>query len=191
MAWLGLTIVNATSVVSPTFEEMVDRADLVFVGRVVNSSAAWRSVGTNRVIFTQIEFEMKEVLKGRAGNSVTLQFLGGTVGEVTLEVADVPRFDAGDRVLLFVEGNGIQFCPVVGVFHGKFGLRKDEQSGRETVLMHDGRPLRDVAKIGRGGGADPGLKATRLSNPTANEPISVEDFKECIRARVAKRAARE
>ena len=97
MAWLGLTIVNATSVVPPTFEEMVDRADLVFVGRVVNSSAAWRSVGTNRVIFTQIEFEMKEVLKGRAGNSVTLQFLGGTVGEATLEVADVPRFDAGDR----------------------------------------------------------------------------------------------
>ncbi len=191
MAWLGLAVLNATSVVPPTFEEMVDRADMVFVGKVIGSNAAWRTVGTNQVIFTQVEFEAQEVLKGKAGKAVTLQFLGGTVGDVTLEVADVPKFGAGDHVLLFVEGNGVQFCPLVGVFHGKFGLRKDEQSGREIVLMHDGRPLRDVKKIGRGGGQDPASKAAQLSSLPAGDPIAATEFKERIRAQVAKRAARE
>ena len=85
-------------------------------------------------------------------HALTLEFLGGTVGEVTLDVAEVPKFNAGERVLLFVEGNGIQFCPVVGVFHGKFRVHKDETSGRDIVLMHDGKPLRDVGEIGTSAG---------------------------------------
>src|ERR1043165_8613240 len=107
VAWFGITSGYATTVVAPTFEQMVDRADLVFVGKVISSRADWRTVGTNRVIFTRVEFENEETLKGKAGTSLTLEFLGGTVGEVTLRVADVPAFVARDRVLLFVEGNGI------------------------------------------------------------------------------------
>jgi len=113
IALLSVALAHGTMVVSPTFEEMVDRADSVFVGKVVGSRADWRTVGTDRLIFTRAEFETREVLKGRAGASVTLEFLGGAIGDVKLEVADVPRFSAGDRVLLFVEGNGIQFCPLV------------------------------------------------------------------------------
>src|SRR5688572_15852078 len=87
---------NATTVLPPTFEEMTDRAELIFVGEIVSSRAEWRDVGPNRVIFTLIEFEKLEVLKGKAGASVTLQFLGGTVGDVTLEIASVPKFNPGD-----------------------------------------------------------------------------------------------
>jgi len=191
VAWLCITVGYATTVVAPTFEEMVDRADLVFVGKVASSRADWRTAGTNRVIFTRVEFENEETLKGKAGASLTLQFLGGTVGDMTLQVADVPRFNAGDRVLLFVEGNGAQFCPLVGVFHGKFGLRKDERSGREFVLMHDGNPLRDVAQIGRGDEADLGSKQSKLSTPPDRDPMSVDDFKVRIRSRLAKTAARK
>jgi hypothetical protein len=97
---------------------------------VLGARSEWRNAATNRVIFTLVEFETSEIIKGNAGASVTLQFLGGTVGDVTLEVAGVPKFHAGDRVILFVESNGVFFCPVVGVFHGKFDLRKDQKTGR-------------------------------------------------------------
>src|ERR1035437_1732876 len=93
--------------------------------------------------FNVVEFGGQEVLKGQAGVSVTLQFLGGTVGDVTLEIAGVPKFNTGDREFLFVEGNGVQFCPLVGVFHGKFGVRMDEKTGRDTLVMHNGKTLRD------------------------------------------------
>jgi hypothetical protein len=179
---------NATTVIPPTFEEMTDRAELIFVGKVVNSRAEWRTAGTNRVIFTLVEFERQEVLKGEAGVSVTLQFLGGTIGDVTLEIAGVPKFKTGDREVLFVEGNGVQFCPLVGVFHGKFGVRKDEKAGRDILVMHNGKTLRDVAEIGAGVGAEFGPKRAKLSIPANAEPLSVDDFKSKIHDRLAKRA---
>ena len=178
---------NATTVIPPTFEEMTDRAELIFVGKVVGSHAEWRSVGTNRVICTLVEFERQEVLKGDAGVSVTLQFLGGTVGDVTLDVADVPKFKAGDREFLFVEGNGVQFCPLVGVFHGKFGVRKDEKSGRDILVMHNGKTLRDAAEIGAGVGAEFGPKRAKPAIPANAAPLSVADFKSKIHDRLASR----
>jgi hypothetical protein len=191
LAVLFLTTAKATTVIPPTFEEMTDRAELVFVGKVVSSRAEWRTVGTNRVIFTLVEFERQEVLKGEAGVSVTLQFLGGTVGDVTLEIAGVPKFNAGDREFLFVEGNGVQFCPLVGVFHGKFGVRKDEKTGRDILLMHNGNPLRDVAEIGTGEGAEFGPKRAKLSIPEDRAPMSADDFKTKVREHLRARAAQK
>jgi hypothetical protein len=179
---------NATTVIPPTFEEMTDRAELIFVGKVVSSRAEWRTVGIKRVIFTLVEFERQEVLKGEAGVSVTLQFLGGTVGDVTLEIAGVPKFNAGDRVFLFVEGNRVQFCPLVGVFHGKFGVRKDEKTGRDILVMHNGKPLCDVAEIGTGEGAEYMPKRAKPSIPADREPMSVDAFKSKILAHLGESA---
>src|SRR6266550_7944566 len=184
---LVLARVNATSVVPPTFEEMADRAESIFVGKVVGSKADWRVAGTNQAIFTVVEFRAEEILKGTAEALVRLRFLGGTVGGVTLEVVAVPQFKAGDRVLLFVEGNGVQFCPLVGVYHGKFGVRKDDKSGRDVVFMHDGKPLRDVAEIGAGEGAQFGPTRARLSIPAEREPMSLDDLKARIRSQLAKK----
>lgn len=60
---------NATTVIPPTFEEMTDRAELVLVGKVVSSRAEWQTVGTDRVIFTLVEFERQEVLRGEAASA--------------------------------------------------------------------------------------------------------------------------
>ena len=187
---LALTRANATTVVPPTFEELADRADLVFVGKVVGSQAEWRVAGTNQAIFTLVEFHSEEILKGTAAASVSIRFLGGTMGGVTLEVVAVPQFKAGDRVLLFVEGNGVQFCPLVGVYHGKFVVRKDEKSSRDFVFMHDGKPLRDVAEIGAGEGAQFGPKRAKLSIPAEREPMSLDEFKARILLYLAKNAVR-
>lgn len=185
---LGLATANATTVIPPTFEEMTDRAELIFVGKVVSSRAEWRTVGTNRVIFTVVEFERQEVLKGEAGKTVTLQFLGGTIGDVTLEIAGVPKFNTGYREFLFVERNGVQFCPLVGAFHGKFGVRKDQKSGRDILVRYNGKPLHDVAEIEAGAGAEFGPKRARPSISANAEPLSVDDFKSRIRDRLANRA---
>ena len=177
---LVLTRANATTVVPPTFEEMADRADLVFVGKVVGSQAEWRVAGTNQAIFTLVEFHTEEILKGTAAATVSLRFMGGTVGAVTLEIVAVPQFKA----------NGVQFCPLVGVYHGKFGVRKDDKSSRDVVFMHDGKPLRDIAEIGAGEGAPFGPKRARLSIPAEREPMSLDDFKARIRLHLAKNAVR-
>jgi hypothetical protein len=110
---------------------------------------------------------------------------------VTLEIAGVPKFNAGDREFLFVEGNGVQFCPLVGVFHGKFGVRKDEKTGRDILVMHNGKTLRDVTEIGTGEGAEFGPKRAKLSIPADREPMSVDAFKTKLREHLKTRAAQK
>jgi len=184
---LFLTTASGTTVIPPAFEEMADRAELIFVGKVTGSRAEWRTVGssTNRVIFTLVEFEAQEVLKGSTNKIVTLQFLGGTVGDATMEVTGVPKFSPGDRVILFVEKNGVQFCPLVGVFHGKFAVHKDEKTGRDIVLMHNRKPLGDVAEIASGEGAEFGHQRAKVSIPADREPMGLDEFKVKIRERVS------
>jgi hypothetical protein len=186
---LSIATTNATSVIPPTFQEIADRAELIFIGKVVSLRSEWRNVGANRVIFTMVEFERLEVLKGKAGASVTLQFLGGTVGDATMQVDGVPKFNLGDRELLFVAGNGVQFCPIVGVFHGKFGVRKDE--GRDILVKHNGKALRDVAEIGADVGSELGPKRAGLSIATNAAPLSLDDFKSKIHERLNSSAPRK
>jgi len=69
-AWFSLAAANATSVIPRTFEEMTDRVDLVFVGQVANSRAELRSVGTNRVSFTLVDFGTNRVLERNADTTL-------------------------------------------------------------------------------------------------------------------------
>jgi hypothetical protein len=188
---LSFSTVRATTVSPPTFEEMTDRAELIFVGKVVGSRSEWGTAGGRRVIVTLVEFEKEEVLKGEARPFVTLKFLGGTVGDTTLEIAGTPTFKAGDRELLFVTGNGVQFSPLVAVFHGRFGVRKDAASGREILLRHNGRALRDVAEIGMGPGEEFAPKRAKVVILASAETVSLEDFKARIDRRVADGAGRK
>jgi hypothetical protein len=186
LSFIALCLVsNATTVIPPTFEQLTDRAELIFIGKVVSSRSEWRNAGGKRAIFTLVEFEKQEVLKGEMGVSITLQFLGGKVGDATMEIDGVPKFRPGDRDFLFIKGNGVQVSPVVGLFHGKFGLRKDENSGRNILIQHDGKVLRDISEIGAGAGAEFGPQRAKLSIPANADPLSLDDFKTKVRERLA------
>jgi hypothetical protein len=165
--------VDATSVLAPKFEALVDRADLIFAGRVASQRSEWRTANGQRAIVTLVTFSVERTHKGQAGPVVTLQFLGGRIGDVTMDIAEMPRFKSGERVILFVEDDGNAASPVIGFFHGRFSLKKDE-TGREIVLRHDGEPLADVAQLGRGKSRD----------GTARRALSPEEFAARIHERL-------
>jgi hypothetical protein len=165
---------NATSVLAPKFEALVDRADLIFAGRVTSQRSEWRTSDGQRAIVTLVTFNVERTHKGRAGSVVTLQFLGGRVGDVTMNVAEMPRFKSGERVILFVEEDGRAASPVIGFFHGRFSLKKDE-TGRDIVLRHDGEPLMDVAQLGR----------AKSRDGAARRALSHEEFAAKVHERLA------
>lgn len=181
-AWLAVLTfpAHATSVLAPKFEALVDRADLIFAGRVTSQHSEWRSLNGHRAIVTLVTFSVERTHKGRADSAVTLQFLGGRVGQVSMDVAEMPQFKAGERVVLFVEDNGNTASPVIGFFYGRFGLKKDA-AGLDIVLQHDGAPLEDVAEIGRAKGAG-GAKGRALSH---------EDFAAKVHERLAARTGKK
>ena len=98
MLWVGLAIasVRATTVIPPTFDQLVSDAELIFQGTVTASRSQWIGQGTERNIVTYVTFSIEDALKGAPGRSYTIRILGGTVDGETIEV-DAPKF-SGDRI---------------------------------------------------------------------------------------------
>ncbi len=161
----------ATTVIPPTFDDLVTHAEMIFQGTVTDVRSEWTGEGGQRHIASYVTFKVEDALKGNPGAKVTLNLMGGTVGAETMEVSDAPKFKVGDRDILFVENNGTQFIPLVGIMHGRFHVQKDE-NGRDVMLTNDGAPLTDVNQLGKNERA-----------ATEGRAISTQEFKQAVQSR--------
>jgi hypothetical protein len=177
---LVAAVASATTVIAPHFEALVDQSDLIFTGRMLSQRSEWREINGQRSIVTLVTFGVQKIHKGQAASTITLQFLGGTIGDVSLEVAEMPTFKPGERVVLFAADNGASACPLVGFFHGKFSLVANAQ-GRDEVRQHDGEPVGEVNEIGR----------RKVKSALAGKrALSHDEFSAAIRERVARAGKR-
>ena len=167
-----VSIALATTVIPPTFDDLVAHAEMIFQGTVTDVRSEWTGEGGQRHIASYITFKVDDTIKGNPGAKVTLNLMGGTVGAETMEVSDAPKFKVGDRDILFVENNGTQFIPLVGIMHGRFHVQKDE-NGRDVVLTNDGAPLTDVNQLGKD-----------KRSATAGRAISTQEFKQAVQNKV-------
>jgi hypothetical protein len=176
MLWVGLAVASAraTTVIPPTFDQLVSDAELIFQGAVTASRSFWIGGGAERHIVTDVTFRIEDSIKGAPGKSYTIRMLGGTVGGETIEVSDAPTFKVGDRDILFVEHNGTQFVPLVGIMHGRFHVQTDSE-GRETVAKENGASVAHLEKLGID-------EAGAVTGPA----LSTADFKSAIRQRLSK-----
>jgi hypothetical protein len=140
---------RATSVVPPSFPELVAEADAIYRGRVtaVQARRVERTDAEGSVIKTFVTIAIDRVLKGPERPEVTLEFLGGTVGEDTLTVVGMPKFSVGSREFVFVQKNGVQFCPLVAMTHGRYRVMRDEATAREHMARDNGAPLTSTADV--------------------------------------------
>ena len=173
----GLFTVQATTVIPPTWEELVDRAETIFEGSVTDVRSEWTGEGAQRRIVSYVTFKVEDAVKGAPGATYTMRMLGGTVDGQTLEVSDSPKFKAGDRDIVFVENNGTQFIPLVGIMHGRFKVVQEKGTGRTIVAENNGSPVGDVSEFGK---TDHDHKADE-----GKAALSVQDFKAAIKSTLA------
>jgi len=166
---LGLSPIAATTVIPPTFDQLVGQAEVIFQGTVTDVRSVWAGEGAQRHIDSYVTFKVEESIKGTPGTSYTIRLLGGSVAGETMEVTDSPKFKVGDRDILFVEHNGEQFVPLVGIMHGRFRVQRDEQTGRDFITTGEGEPVRNLSKLGR-----------EEESATAAEALSPAEFKSQI-----------
>jgi hypothetical protein len=174
LALIGFALVRitATTVIPPTFEQLVQQAELIFEGTVTDVKSVWEGEGAQRHIDTYVTFQVADSVKGDAGSSYTIRMLGGTVGDETMMVTDTPKFSVGDREILFVEHNFDQFVPLVGISHGRFHVQRDEQTGRDVVVNAEGELVRDLTQLGHN---EEAAKAADV-----REAISADDLKASV-----------
>ena len=188
-ACVSLASANATTVVAPTFDELVERAQLIFEGIVTNVQSQWAGEGGQRHIVSYVTLQVADGVKGDAGASYTLRMLGGTVGDETMEISDSPKFKVGDRNILFVENNGTQFIPLVGIMYGQFRVEQDQQSGADVVRTHEGQPLGNLDNLGRDQHGHRHVTDHSVVTNASNRPaLNAADFKAAIRAKLSQQA---
>ncbi len=163
---------SGTTVIPPSFDELVSRAETIVQGTVTEVRSEWAGEGAQRHIVSYVTLRVEDTFKGNPGKQITLRMLGGTVGAETMEVADAPRFKAGDRDVLFVENNGTQFVPLVGIMHGRYRVQKD-QAGRDVIMTNSGSPVGSVDEVGKESAGE-------------GQPITLQQFKQAIQTRAAR-----
>lgn len=154
------------------FSDLVAQAEQILVGTVAAIETGENERGG---AMTFVSFTELTVLKGNVAPPFVLQLHGGQVRNgLMMHVPDMPHFTTGETAVLFVRGNGRDFCPLVGVWQGRFRVTYDEERQAHVVRNHDGRLVTgftgtalesaDDAKDGGGGQAIRGLTLAEFSD---------------------------
>ncbi|MDP7115130.1 MAG: hypothetical protein QGH45_24360 [Myxococcota bacterium] len=141
LATIGWTAgARATTVHPFSLDELIYVADRIVVGQVLTTEARFTPDGG--AIVTTVELQVDQVLKGAPVDGVLdVRVLGGETGGFALHVEGAPRFDAGERTLLFLE-DGVYGPEVLGWAQGKLQLEWNPDAGetfahRRVVVGED------------------------------------------------------
>jgi hypothetical protein len=149
--WIALALtlaavipVGASTFVALSPEEMVAQSDAVIQGRVLKVSSFWTPSG--RLIVTEAMVQVEETLAGRAPGVVILRTAGGTVDNYSVVAHGFPRFDVGDRLVLFVQG-AEGTAEVTGYRQGQYRIVRDK-AGVEMAVPTVGEGIRLLHRDG-------------------------------------------
>jgi hypothetical protein len=153
LGFLAATAARATTVNPPSFSTLVSQSTQILRVEVVGSSSRWDTSQNGKVIHTYVQCSIQRTLKGYSTNSITLRFLGGTVGDDHMELPGLPVLEVGHSYILFVAKNGEAFCPIVAATHGSYPITTDAATKAETVLRASHEPLMSTDQISEPMGA--------------------------------------
>jgi hypothetical protein len=103
----------------------------------------------DQLIVSDVVLDVVETLKGPAARTMRVTVEGGTVGDLTLKVSDLPSFQPGDRALFFLDtdtggtlvphdrGRGLLKVSPAGLIEGSAATLDDIK--REVVSALGGR----------------------------------------------------
>jgi hypothetical protein len=136
---------QATTVRPLDLPELVQRAEVIADVTVTATASFLVSPSGGKAIQTQVTFALNSApLKGQVTSPFTLNFLGGTVGTHRMEVSGMPKFQVGDRLILFSYGPDRTFVsPVIGFDQGALRVIRDQQNNVDRVYRWWGQPVNE------------------------------------------------
>ena len=114
-----------------TTEELSQTAEVVAHGRVREMKSEWDE--TKSRIRTRVTLSVDEYIKGGGGSSMDIFVPGGEVGGVGEIYSHMPKFSQDEDVVVFAEKDKKGRYRVAGGSDGKYGVKKDEVTGKPVV----------------------------------------------------------
>lgn len=151
LTWLALMLfalaapAAASQIRSLNLEQLADRADRIFSGRVM---AVQVGVDTDLgQVVTTTTFRIDRGLKGDLPGRITIRTLGGQVSghpraRGNRAVRGMPQFRPGEEVVLFLYGDSqVGLTSPVGFGQGLFSIVEDGKSGSLAINGYGNRDL--------------------------------------------------
>ena len=120
-------------------------------GEVIDTESMWNESGDE--IVTRATIRVQSDFKRQVSEElVTVEYLGGEVGEIGMMVSDSPQMFAGEEVIIFLEpsegSTDQQRFHVVGSAQGKFTLEEDGmvRTMGFTLVEQDGLMYRELSE---------------------------------------------
>lgn len=130
--------------------KMTSAADAIVLGKVERVQSRW--TGDRRMIVTEITVRVAERWKGGQATEVTLLQPGGVVDGIGQVISGMPRFEAGEEVVLFLESQGGGRFLVAGLAQGKYRVERSSD-GRAVFAVP--APLDGLELVGEGPSLEP------------------------------------
>ncbi|MEW6729930.1 MAG: DUF4214 domain-containing protein [Acidobacteriota bacterium] len=122
----------ATTAVMLEDEQLIVNSRIILIGEVRYIKPQWDNNHQN--IFTYVKIDISQVLKGEVQNSyVVLKQLGGTIDEDSTIIFGTPRYQIGQRVLLFLNTWSDGTLRVAHLFQGKYDVVEDKQARHSYI----------------------------------------------------------
>jgi len=142
-----LTLVGSVSawMVKVPLEDLVEQADNVLMGEVLDLRSSWDPDG--QWIRTYVTISVDDVIKGTLGEGeCVVSYIGGVVGEIGLWQSDTPVFEIGQEVFVFLQPDGRGTFRVTGRYQGKFTVERNEIVERDEMVDAFVRRVKTIMK---------------------------------------------
>ena len=130
---------------------LVKASTSIIRGEVIDTEAMWNESGDQ--IVTRATIRVQSDFKRQVSEElVTVEYLGGEVGEIGMMVSDSPQMFTGEEVIIFLEPSEAstdqQRFHVVGSAQGKFSLEEDGmvRTMGFTLVEQDGLMYRELSE---------------------------------------------
>ena len=130
---------------------LVRASTSIIRGEVLDAESMWSESGDE--IVTRVTIRVQSDFKRLVSEElVTVEYLGGEVGEIGMMVSDSPQMFAGEEVIIFLELSDVsadqQRFHVVGSAQGKFSLGENGMARTMgfTLVEQEGLTYRELSE---------------------------------------------
>lgn len=117
-------------------KELTRGAEVILTGKVTQQASSWNEDKTR--IYTRATIQVEEYIKGNnAGNTVTVKYPGGEVGEVGEIYSHMVRFEDKEEVLVFLKKDEKSAdYKVYNGENGKISVINDPKTGEKATTSN-------------------------------------------------------
>jgi hypothetical protein len=175
------TLVSATSIRPPSFEELVDQSGRIVRATVEDIRPYVDEHNGEKIVRTEVTLNVLESIDGRVPTGeLKIRYLGGQVGDLRLEVGAMPKFEPGSEVVLFLHPHDRFICPTVGWGHGKYQVDRSRADGVARVRRSNGEFLQGMDQVSQPIHAGP-VRTQSFDPLSQSDGMTLSQFRQLVR----------